>query len=155
MVRKTWDEGRALELIDAGLDDAAIAAEIGISTSTVRSWRHRNNIECNRRGQKPEAAKTDQAAKADLGKLRPTLVPTSLIQAVAAVREYDTKKSHDPEDWRNGDPQRLKDALYRHWLSYLEDPAGVDEESGLPHLWHLARNAAFLIELERQDHHVQ
>lgn len=162
MMRKTWDESRALELIDAGFDDAAIATEIGISTSTVRSWRHRNNIECNRQrpksdvqSQKPEAVKTDQSAKADMGKLRPTLVPTSLIQAVAAVREYGTKKYHDPENWRKVEPQRFRDALYRHWLSYLENPAGVDEESGLPHLWHLACNAAFLIALEWRDHHVQ
>lgn len=37
---------------------------------------------------------------------------------------------------------------YRHWLAYLDDPAGTDAESGLPHLWHLACNAAFLIEME-------
>jgi hypothetical protein len=28
---------------------------------------------------------------------------------------------------------------------------GVDEESGLPHLWHLACNIAFLIEMEDED----
>lgn len=56
------------------------------------------------------------------------------------------RKYHDPENWRSVEPQRYRDALYRHWLAYLEDPGGVDEESGLPHLWHLACNAAFLIE---------
>ena len=91
---------------------------------------------------------TDQSAKADMGKLRLTLVPIRLIQAVAAVREYGTKKYRDPENWRKVEPQRYRDALYRHWLAYLEDPIGVDEESGLPHLWHLACNAAFLIALE-------
>ena len=90
----------------------------------------------------------DQVAKADMGKLRLTLVPIRLIQAVAAVREYGTKKYRDPENWRKVEPQRYRDALYRHWLAYLEEPAGVDEESGLPHLWHLACNAAFLIALE-------
>ena len=162
-MKKTWDEGRALELIDAGLDDAAIAAEIGISTSTVRSWRHRKNIKCNRLHPKPEsqdqipeaAPQTDQAAKADIGKLRLTLVPIRLIQAVAAVREYGARKYRDPENWRKVEPQRYRDALYRHWLAYLEEPTGVDEESGLPHLWHLACNAAFLIALEWRDHYVQ
>ena len=91
---------------------------------------------------------TDQSAKADMGKLRLTLVPIRLIQAVAAVREYGTRKYHDPENWRKVEPQRYRDALYRHWLAYLEEPTGVDEESGLPHLWHLACNAAFLIALE-------
>lgn len=85
-------------------------------------------------------------AKDDTGKPRPTLCPVSLINAVTAVREYGTGKYHDPENWRSVEPQRYRDALYRHWLAYLEDPGGVDDESGLPHLWHLACNAAFLIE---------
>ena len=90
----------------------------------------------------------DQAAKHDEGKMRPTLVPNGLIVAVAKVREYGCRKYHDPENWRTVEPQRYRDALYRHWLAYLDDPSGVDEESGLPHLWHLACNAAFLIEFD-------
>lgn len=93
-------------------------------------------------------ANFDQSVKSDKGKIRPTLVPVSLIKAVAAVREYGCQKYRDPENWKNVEPQRYKDALFRHWLSYLEDPHGVDAESGLPHLWHLACNAAFLIEME-------
>lgn len=91
------------------------------------------------------------AAKADIGKPRPTLVPVSLIHAVTAVREYGTAKYHDPENWRTVEPQRYRDALYRHWLAYLEDPHGVDAESGLPHLCHVACNVAFLIEMEGID----
>ena len=36
---------------------------------------------------------------------------------------------------------------YRHLLAYLDDPGGVDRESGLPHLWHLACNVDFSIEI--------
>lgn len=89
-------------------------------------------------------------AKDDVGKPRPTLVPVSLIRAVTAVREFGTAKYHDPENWRNVEAKRYRDALYRHWLSYLEGEK-VDEESGLPHLWHIACNAAFLIELEQEE----
>lgn len=89
-------------------------------------------------------------AKADTGKPRPTLVPVSLIRAVTAVREYGAAKYHDPDNWRTVEPQRYRDALYRHWLAYLEDPYGVDAESRLPHLWHVACNVAFLIEMEMQ-----
>lgn len=88
-----------------------------------------------------------QEAKADAGKARPTLVPASLVKAVAAIREYGCQKYHDPENWRRVEPQRYKDALYRHWLAYL-DGEEKDEESGLPHLWHMACNLAFLIEME-------
>lgn len=93
----------------------------------------------------------DQQAKADAGKPRPTLVPVSLIEAVTAVRMYGNEKYHDPENWRQVEPQRYQDALYRHWLSYLKGEQ-CDPESGLPHLWHLACNAAFLIEMEGSIH---
>ena len=93
--------------------------------------------------------KPDQQAKTDQGKPRPTLVPVSLIEAVTAIREYGCQKYHDPENWRKVEPQRYRDALYRHWLAYLKGEK-CDPESGLPHLWHLACNAAFLIEMEEK-----
>ena len=89
----------------------------------------------------------NQEAKADQGKPRPTLVPVSLINAVTAVREYGCKKYNDPENWKFVEAQRYMDALYRHWLAYLSGET-KDKESGLPHLWHLACNVAFLIEME-------
>lgn len=92
--------------------------------------------------------RADQSAKTDAGKIRPTLVPPALIEAVAAVREYGCSKYHDPDNWRRVEPQRYRDAAYRHWLAYLKNPEACDLESGLPHLWHLACNAAFLIEME-------
>ncbi len=46
-----------------------------------------------------EGNRMDQTVKADAGKLLPTLVHTSLIRAVAAVRRYGIEKYHDPENW--------------------------------------------------------
>lgn len=92
-----------------------------------------------------------QDAKADAGKPRYTLVPVSLIEAVAAVRMFGCSKYHDPDNWRKVEPQRYRDALYRHWMYYLKGEE-CDQESGLPHLWHLACNAAFLIEMEGGQH---
>lgn len=89
-------------------------------------------------------------AKLDKGKPRPTLVPVSLIHAVTAIREYGCQKYHDPENWKQVEPQRYRDALYRHWLAYLEGEE-TDPESGYPHLWHIACNAAFLIEMEKKE----
>ena len=91
-----------------------------------------------------------QEAKADRGKVRPTLVPPSLVLAVAAVREYGTMKYHDPDNWKRVEPQRYRDALYRHLLAYFSGEKN-DEESGLPHLHHAACNIAFLIELEGKE----
>lgn len=95
-----------------------------------------------------ESAMNKQEAKADAGKPRPTLVPVSLIEAVASIREYGVAKYHDPENWRKVEPQRYKDAAYRHWLAYIKGEK-LDSESGLPHLHHCACNLAFLIEMEK------
>lgn len=92
--------------------------------------------------------KNKQQAKSDSGKPQLTLVPRSILPAIARVREYGTKKYGDPENWKQVEKQRYRDAAFRHFCSYLDDPQGVDEESGLPHLWHLACNIAFLCELE-------
>ena len=93
----------------------------------------------------------NQTAKADAGKPRLTLVPRRIIWAIARIREYGNQKYKDPDNWRQVEPQRYRDAAYRHFLAYLDDPHGVDEESGLPHLWHLACNIAFLCEMEDED----
>ena len=92
----------------------------------------------------------DQSIKQDLNKCRPTLCPTEIIKAIAKVRAYGLKKY--PEDsWTGVKPQRYIDAMYRHLLSFVEEPTGLDAESHLPHLWHLATNVAFLCELLKDD----
>ena len=93
----------------------------------------------------------NQTAKADAGKPRLTLVPRRIIWAIARIREYGNQKYKDPDNWKQVEPQRYRDAAYRHFLAYLDDPHGIDEESGLPHLWHLACNIAFLCEMEDED----
>lgn len=90
----------------------------------------------------------DQTAKADAGKDRLTLVPTSIIRKIAKIRMYGTEKYADPDNWKRVEDWRYKDAAFRHFLAYLDDPKSVDEESGLEHLWHLACNIAFLCEME-------
>lgn len=93
----------------------------------------------------------DQTAKADKGKARITLVPMDIVWAIAAVREFGTAKYKDPDNWKRVDPQRFRDAMARHMLRYLADPTGVDDESGLPHLWHALCNGAFLCALDKQE----
>lgn len=92
----------------------------------------------------------DQKAKADKGKPKLTLVPRQIIFDIAAIREYGNNKYPEggPDNWKNVEVQRYRDAAFRHFMAYLDDPDGVDEESGFPHLWHLACNIAFLCEME-------
>ena len=89
-------------------------------------------------------------AKNDDGKLQLSAVPPELIRAVAAVRAYGKAKYAEAEDWTKVEPKRFHEALLRHALACWEDPYSVDAESGLPSLWHLATNAAFLCAMMKE-----
>lgn len=94
--------------------------------------------------------KNDQSIKADFGKAKLTLVPRRILWNIAAIREYGNAKYPDGgvDNWKKVEPERYRDAAFRHFLRYLDDPHAVDKESGFPHLWHLACNIAFLCEME-------
>lgn len=95
----------------------------------------------------------NQKVKSDAGKPKLSLVPPQIIFEIAKVREYGNNKYPDggTDNWKQVEPERYRDAAFRHLLSYIQDPDGVDEESGISHLSHLACNIAFLCELERKD----
>lgn len=96
---------------------------------------------------------SDQKAKADAGKLRLTLVPRQMIWDVAEIREYGCEKYPDGgvDNWKQVEPERYRDAAFRHFMAYLDNPKGLDAESGKSHLKHLACNIAFLCELEKDE----
>lgn len=95
----------------------------------------------------------DQEFKADTGKPKLTLVPHQILYDIARVREYGNMKYPEggKDNWKKVEIERYRDAAFRHFLLYLQNPKGMDEESGLPHLSHLACNIAFLCELEKDD----
>lgn len=95
--------------------------------------------------------KFDQTAKADEGKLQLTLVPTQIIEDIAEVRMYGNKKYGDPDNWKTVEIERFRNAMFRHFIAYLNDPHGVDEESGIPHWKHVVCNAAFISAMETYD----
>jgi len=90
-----------------------------------------------------EAATT--ALRYNVGKIRLSLVPPSLHRYVGAVMTYGALKYAD-HNWRKGFPwSSLIDSLERHILSF-KSGEDLDSESGLPHIAHIACNAAFLVE---------
>ena len=89
--------------------------------------------------------------KSDKGKPRLDLVPPAIIEAVGEVRTYGVEKYGENTNWEKVEPERYKAAMMRHLCKYLRDPHSVDEESKLPHLWHMACNIAFLCELEKKE----
>ena len=94
--------------------------------------------------------KLDMAEGNKKKKIKLSLVPNSIIYAIAKVLGYGNEKYKVENSWKNGETTHYRDAMYRHFLSYIENPTGLDE-SGFPHLYHVAANVAILIELEERD----
>ena len=86
--------------------------------------------------------------KHDGGKPRLSLVPAELIEAVGIVMTHGAEK-YGKDSYKNVDPERYRDAFMRHVCEWLRDPRGLDSDSGLPHLYHIACNVAFLLELDK------
>ena len=97
----------------------------------------------------------DQQAKADAGKPHPSYVPVALIEGVMVVREYGNQKYHDPDNWKQVEPDRYHQAMLRHILATWNDPYKIDPESGLPHIAHVATNIAFLLEFYKEAHNAK
>lgn len=94
--------------------------------------------------------KITDGLKHDGGKLRLSLVPAEAIEAIGAVMTHGAEK-YGKDSYKQVEPERYRDALMRHICKWLKDPHGIDEDSGLPHLWHIITNAAFLCELDVDD----
>lgn len=108
------------------------------------------NVDCEKMTLGDFTKSQDQEAKADQGKVHPSLCPVALIDGVIAVREMGTKKYGDPDNWKKVEPERYWQALLRHTLAIWKDPYAVDPESGLPHIAHVATNIGFLLEMKEE-----
>jgi hypothetical protein len=83
-------------------------------------------------------------AKDDLSKLPVELVPVEAIEAIAKVMDFGRKK-YTENGWKSV-PQayrRYLGALLRHSYALLRGEV-MDNDSGMPHIYHIACNAAFL-----------
>ena len=90
-----------------------------------------------------EAPKAE-GVKFDKGKRRVDLVPTEAINALAEVLTAGAVK-YGTHNWRKGmDWSRVYSAAQRHMLAFWGGD-DIDEESGMPHLWHALTNIAFLV----------
>ena len=71
------------------------------------------------------------------------------LQTVVDVGTYGAKK-YKRQGWATvpEGSQRYTDAMMRHLLAMDVDPDGLDKETGLPHLAHVAWNALAVLELQ-------
>lgn len=134
----TWEKMEYITEYHSKLFGVTISVDVSMEgRDTIQEWQRRCGM-------------NDQTAKADNAKPRLTLVPRQIIWDIAETREYGNRKYHDPDNWRNVEIERYRDALFRHFMAYLDDPDGVDAESGIPHYKHMACNMAFICEMEKK-----
>lgn len=92
------------------------------------------------------------AMRENKGKSPLSWVPRSLAEAVAQVlyRNSDEAGGRYPRNnWRKGLPwSETLDSLMRH-ANAIADGEDIDPEDGLPHIFKVATNAAFLIEYRK------
>lgn len=89
--------------------------------------------------------------KEDVGKLRMDLIPPEAEEALAEVLTYGSMKYGD-NNWKEGiSYSKVYGALRRHLLAWRNNEI-IDDESGLPHLWHAFTELAFLIYYDINDY---
>lgn len=97
---------------------------------------------------------SDCPGKEWTGKLELSYVPSQIIRDIAEVRMYGDAKYKDPDSWKVVPTKQWIDALYHHMLEFVDNPNGVDNESGIPHYKHMACNLAFICEQMKEDEDV-
>lgn len=100
------------------------------------------------------ASERGAGLKFDGGKPRWSLLMEGCNKAlagVAAVLTFGAKK-YEAHSWKQveNNKERYRDAMYRH-LNAIESGEVLDPESGLPHWDHVACNALFLSELNKES----
>ena len=92
-----------------------------------------------------------QAVKSDADKLPMMLTMPAINEAVVRARVHGISKYGNKDNWKEVEKERWQNALIRHIMLYIEDPDGVDAESGLTHLTHVAFNVAAILEMEKEE----
>ena len=87
--------------------------------------------------------KRETGTRFNAGKLRVDLVPADVVKALAIILTYGTTK-YDDRNWEKGLPvTETMASLKRHSLA-IESGEDLDPETGLPHVYFILCNAAFL-----------
>lgn len=92
--------------------------------------------------------KSNQSNKADGGKSNPLLLEEDMVHALEAVNrvlDYGAEK-YERAGWKKVELERYIAAMLRHQRAWLKGEL-IDDESGLPHIAHIACNALFLLQM--------
>jgi hypothetical protein len=88
--------------------------------------------------------KSNEGTKFDDGKLRWDLLPFDALEEIVKVYTYGSKKYGDYNYLGGIKYSRIIGAMFRHFKAWWSGE-NIDEESGLPHLSHMAWNVITLL----------
>ena len=71
------------------------------------------------------------------------------LEAMVEVFEAGRREGYARGSWENVEPERYKDAEWRHRLAGKREP--LDQKSGLPHKFHEVWNALAQLELSERE----
>jgi hypothetical protein len=97
---------------------------------------------------------SEEGVKFDSDKVALSLFPQRAFVLINEVFNFGAKK-YAAYNWKKLEKKRLFEAMQRH-ISALQQGEIHDQETGLPHIAHIATNAAMLTELhfDRPNEHV-
>jgi hypothetical protein len=85
--------------------------------------------------------------KDDQEKPEMDLLPPEFLEQTAQVLTIGAKR-YGRFNWKHVERHRYIAALLRHICADMKDPGGADKDDGLPHMAHVAANAAIIIGLD-------
>lgn len=84
-------------------------------------------------------------SRSNAGKEPWRLLPFDALNQVVRVLQYGTRK-YAARNWEQGlSWAECGDSMQRHWHRWFQLREDFDDESGLPHLAHIACNAVFML----------
>jgi len=84
------------------------------------------------------------------GKPKLGLIPGSVLEAMATVREFGIKKYGDDLNWMSVPAHEFLHATARHLYKHFDGQV-LDKESGLPHLHHALTSLALAIAVDKME----
>jgi len=79
------------------------------------------------------------------GKPQMRLILPNAAAALVRVREFGLKKYPDADNWKNVPVCDWEDAMLRHLMKHIDGEV-LDDESGMPHLWHALCDLSYMVE---------
>ena len=78
-----------------------------------------------------------------------SILPIKMLEALSEVLTFGAEK-YSPDNYKDEPVEGYIDSMFRHYVAW-KNGEYYDDESGLPHLYHMFANAGFIVCLEEMN----